>query len=72
MVLEFETARRGREQLQTVLELSSKHPQARAMLFTMDQAAAVAAQHQRDPEVKQTAADATHPLEQPWRSSTRP
>ena len=49
----------AKEQLQQVLELSSKHPQALAMLFTMEQAAAVAAQHQRDPEVKQTGAEGT-------------
>ncbi len=46
----------AKEQLEKVLELSSKHPQALAMLFTMEQAAAVAAQRQRDPEVKQTGA----------------
>ena len=49
----------AKEQLQKVLELSSKHPQALAMLFTMEQAAAVAAQHQRDPDVKQTGAEDT-------------
>jgi hypothetical protein len=47
----------AKEQLQKVLELSAKHPQALAMLFTMEQAAAVAAQRQHDPEVKQTGAD---------------
>ena len=60
----------AKEQLEKVLELNSKHPQARAMLFTMEQAAAVAAQRQRDPEVKQTGAEATvdnHPA-----PSTRP
>ena len=46
----------AKEQLEKVLELSSKHPQALAMLFTIEQAAAVAAQRQRDPEVKQTGA----------------
>ena len=47
----------AQEQLQKVLELNSKHPQARAMLFTMEQAAALAAQRQRDPEVHQTGAE---------------
>jgi hypothetical protein len=47
----------AKEQLEKVLELSSKHPQALAMLFTMEQAAAVAAQRGRDPEVKQTGAE---------------
>ena len=46
----------AKEQLEKVLQLSSKHPQALAMLFTMEQAAAVAAQRHRDPEVKQTSA----------------
>jgi hypothetical protein len=49
----------AKEQLEQVLELSSKHPQALAMLFTMEQAAAIAAQRQRDPEVKQTGAEGT-------------
>jgi hypothetical protein len=44
----------AKEQLQCVLELNSKHPQARAMMFSMNQAAAIVAQRQRDPEVKQT------------------
>jgi hypothetical protein len=47
----------AKEQLEQVLELSSKDPQALAMLFTMEQAAALAAQRQRDPEVKQTGAE---------------
>jgi hypothetical protein len=47
----------AQEQLQKVLELNSKHPQARAMLFTMEQAAALAAQRQRDPDVHQTGAE---------------
>jgi hypothetical protein len=49
----------AKEQLEKVLELSAKNPQALAMLFTMEQAAAVAAQRQRDPEVKQTGAEET-------------
>lgn len=47
----------AREQLQKVLELNSKHPQARAMFVTMEQAAAMAAERRRDPEVRQTAAE---------------
>jgi hypothetical protein len=50
----------AKEQLEQVLELSSKDPQALAMLFTMEQAAALAAQRQRDPEVKQTGAEGTN------------
>jgi hypothetical protein len=46
----------AQEQLQKVLALNSKNPQARAMLFTMEQAAAMAAERRRDPEVRQTAA----------------
>ncbi len=49
----------AQEQLQKVLELNSKHPQARAMLFTMEQAAAMAADRRRDPEVRQTGAEET-------------
>ncbi len=48
----------AREQLKKVIELNSKHYQARAMLFTMEQAAAVVAQRKRDPEVRQTGAEA--------------
>ena len=47
----------AKEQLEKVLELNTKHPQARAMLFTMEQAAAIVAQRQRDPEVRQTGAE---------------
>jgi len=47
----------AKEQLEKVLELSSNHSQARAMLFTMEQAATIAVQRQRDPEVKQTGAE---------------
>ena len=49
----------AQEQLQKVLELNSKHPQACAMLVTMEQAAAMAAERRRDPEVRQTAAEET-------------
>jgi hypothetical protein len=49
----------AKEQLEKVLELNSKHPQARSMMFTMEQAAAMAAQRRRDPEVKQTGAEET-------------
>ena len=47
----------AKEQLERVLELNSKHPQARTMMFSMDQAAAIVAQRQRDPNVKQTGAE---------------
>ena len=45
----------AREQLRKVIDLNSKHTQARSMLVTMNQAAAIAAQRQRDPEARQTA-----------------
>ncbi len=47
----------AREQLKKVLEVNKKHPQARAMMASMDQAAAIVAQRQRDPQVRQTAAE---------------
>ena len=49
----------AREQLERILALNSKHSQARAMLFTMEQAATMAAHRQRDPEVQQTGAERT-------------
>ena len=49
----------AQEQLQKVLELNSRHPQARAMLFTMEQADALVAQRRRDPDVHQTGAEET-------------
>jgi hypothetical protein len=54
----------AREQILKVLELNPKHPQARAMLFSMEQTAAIAAQTKRDPQVQQTGAEtmaASHP-----------
>jgi len=47
----------AREQLAKVLELNPKHSQAKAMLFSMEQAAAIASQRKRDPEVQQTGAE---------------
>jgi hypothetical protein len=46
----------AKEQLEKVLELNSKNPLARAMLVTMEQSAAMAAERRRDPEVRQTGA----------------
>ena len=55
--LNFHLKAEAKEQLERVLELNSKHPQARTMMFSMNQAAALIAQRRRDPEVKQTGAE---------------
>jgi hypothetical protein len=47
----------AREQLEQVLAINAKHPQAKAMLFSMEQDAAIVAQRQRDPDVKQAGAE---------------
>jgi hypothetical protein len=47
----------AREQLAQVLEVNHKQAQARAMLFSMEQDAAIVAQRQRDPDVKQAGAE---------------
>jgi hypothetical protein len=47
----------AREQLAKVLELNSKQTEARAMLVSMDQAAALLAQRKTDPEVRQTSGE---------------
>ena len=48
----------AREQLEGILKVNSKNPQAHAMLFSMEQDAALVAQRQRDPDVKQAGAEA--------------
>ena len=45
----------ARQQLEAILEHSPKHPQAKAMLDSLDQAQARLAMRGRDPAVQQTA-----------------
>ena len=47
----------AKDELAKVIALNPKHPQAKAMLTSIEQAELVAAQRRRDPEVKQTKAD---------------
>jgi hypothetical protein len=48
----------ARQQLQAILEVSPKHPQAKAMLIALDQAQArLALRQRRDPEIQQTAGE---------------
>jgi hypothetical protein len=47
----------AKDELAKVLVLNAKHPQAKAMLASIQQAEMIADQRQRDPEVKQTKGD---------------
>jgi hypothetical protein len=47
----------ARELLTSILAINPNHPKARAMLLSIDQAAARLADRERDPEVRQTRAD---------------
>ena len=47
----------AKEQLTKVIELNPQHTQAKAMLFSMQQAAELASQRLRDPDVQQAAAE---------------
>ncbi|MGC8640649.1 MAG: hypothetical protein ACP5XB_12310 [Isosphaeraceae bacterium] len=57
----------AREQLEAILQMSPKHPEARAMLLSLDQAKARLAMRRRDPAVRQTAAEEVRraPAERP-------
>jgi hypothetical protein len=49
----------AKEQLMKVIELNPRHTQAKAMLFSMQQAAEIATQRQLDRDVQQAAAETT-------------
>jgi hypothetical protein len=51
----------AREQLGAILALSPKHPEAKAMLVSLDQTQARLTMRMRDPEVRQTAAEQVRP-----------
>ena len=55
--LNLKLTAQAKEQLVKVIELNPKHDQAKAMLFSMQQAAEVASQRPRDPDVQQAAAE---------------
>ena len=55
--LNLKLAKEARELLTTVVEHNPNHPQAKAMLESINQAASRLAQRERDPEVRQTKAE---------------
>lgn len=55
--LNLKLKEQAKEQLTKVVELNPQHTQAKAMLFSMQQAAEVALQRLRDPDVQQAAAE---------------
>ena len=55
--LNLKLTAQAKDQLVKVIELNPKHDQAKAMLFSMQQAAEVASQRPRDPDVQQAAAE---------------